>query len=76
MNDLFTFLQSEGIDPGLLEGVRAFREKYPTEAENAARVPDPEYYYYGKKPGSLRSPRSWRGKTCSSPDPRRRARTC
>ena len=53
MNDLFTFLQSEGIDPGLLEGVRAFREKYPTEAENAARVPDPEYYYYGKKTWEL-----------------------
>ena len=53
MNDLFTFLQSEGIDPGLLEGVRAFREKYPTEAENAARVPDLEYYYYGKKTWEL-----------------------
>ena len=53
MDDLFTFLQSEGISPGLLDGVRAFREKYPTEAENAARVPDPEYYYYGKKTWEL-----------------------
>ena len=71
MNDLFTFLQSEGIDPGLLEGVRAFREKYPTEAENAARVPDPEYYYYGKKTWELAL-----ASICFSPVPRRRARTC
>ena len=53
MNDLFRFLQNEGIDPALLEGVRAFREKYPTESENQARVPDPEYYYYGKKTWEL-----------------------
>ncbi len=53
MDELFQFLQSEGIAPGLLEGVRAFREKYPTEAENAPRVPDPEYYYYGKKTWEL-----------------------
>ncbi len=53
MDELFQFLQSEGISPGLLEGVRAFREKYPTETENASRVPDPEYYYYGKKTWEL-----------------------
>ena len=53
MNDLFTFLQNEGIDAALLEGVRVFREKYPTEPENLARVPDPEYYYYGKKTWEL-----------------------
>ena len=53
MDELFQFLQSENIDPGLLDGVKAFREKYPTEPENAPRVPDPEYYYYGKKTWEL-----------------------
>ena len=45
MDQLFQFLESEGIDSGLLDGVRAFRGRFPTEAENAPRVPDPEYYY-------------------------------
>ena len=49
MDQIYSFLESEGVDGSLLAGVRAFREKYPAEAENAARVPDPEYYYYGEK---------------------------
>jgi len=53
MDQLYTFLESEGVDKGLLEGVKAFRAKYPTEAENAPRVPDPEYFYYGKKTWEL-----------------------
>lgn len=53
MDQLYTFLESEGVDEGLLEGVKAFRAKYPTEAENAPRVPDPEYFYYGKKTWEL-----------------------
>ena len=53
MSDLYTFLEAEGVDKALLSGVKAFREHYPTEAENAPRVPDPEYYYYGKKTWEL-----------------------
>ena len=53
MDQLYSFLESEGVDKGLLEGVKAFRAKYPTEAENAPRVPDPEYFYYGKKTWEL-----------------------
>ena len=53
LDQLYTFLESEGVDKGLLEGVKAFRTKYPTEAENAPRVPDPEYFYYGKKTWEL-----------------------
>ncbi len=53
LDQLYTFLESEGVDKGLLEGVKAFRAKYPTEAENAPRVPDPEYFYYGKKTWEL-----------------------
>ena len=40
--DILTFLEEEGVDRGLLEAVRAFRAKFPTEAENAARVPAPQ----------------------------------
>ena len=49
MDDLFRFLEEEGVSPALLDGVRAFRTQYPTEAEDAARIPEPEYYYYGKQ---------------------------
>ena len=53
MDQLFQFLADEGVSPPLLDGVRAFRAAHPTEAENAARVPDPEYFYYGKKTWEL-----------------------
>ena len=43
MSDLYTFLEAEGVDKALLAGVKAFREQYPTESENAPRVPEPEY---------------------------------
>lgn len=49
MDDLFRFLESEGVESGLLDGVRTFRQAYPTEPENTGRVPVPEYFYYGKK---------------------------
>ena len=53
MNPIYSFLASEGVDKALLEGVRAFCERYPTEAESAPRVPEPEYYYYGNKTWEL-----------------------
>ena len=53
MEQLLSFLEAEGVDRGLLDGVKAFRAKYPTESENAPRVPQPEYYYYGKKTWEL-----------------------
>ena len=53
MLDILTFLEEEGVDKALLEGVKTFRAKFPTEAENAARVPAPEYLYYGKKTWEL-----------------------
>ncbi len=49
MHPLFHFLEEEGIDRALLEGVKAFCEKYPAPEEDRARVPDPEYFYYGKE---------------------------
>ena len=53
MDKLFSFLESEGVDRTLLEGVKAFRDKHPTGDENAPRVPQPEYYYYGRKTWEL-----------------------
>ena len=53
MEELFRFLEEEQVDEGLLNGVRAFRKEYPTEKEAEARVPKPEYFYYGKKTWEL-----------------------
>ena len=53
MNPIYSFLEAEGVDKALLEGVKAFCARYPTEPENAPRVPAPEYYYYGNKTWEL-----------------------
>lgn len=49
MKDLFDFLHDEGIDAALLDEVQSFREKYPVSDDMKERVPEPEYFYYGKK---------------------------
>ena len=46
---MLDFLQKEKIDPALLAGIRAFREKYPVSEALTARVPKPRYHYYGKE---------------------------
>ncbi len=46
---MLDFLQQEKIDPALLAGIRAFREKYPVPPALSARVPKPRYHYYGKE---------------------------
>ena len=53
MEELLSFLETEGVDAALLDGVRAFRAAYPTEDALVGRVPDPEYYYYGRETWSL-----------------------
>lgn len=53
MEELFHFLEEEGVNGTLLEGVKAFRRKYPPEAETEDRIPDPEYYYYGRETWEL-----------------------
>ena len=53
MEELYQFLTEEGISPALLAGVKAFRQKYPANEETAARIPSPEYYYYGKRTWEL-----------------------
>ncbi len=49
MKELFDFLQDEGIDAALLDEVQAFRDKHPVSGDMRERVPEPEYFYYGKK---------------------------
>ncbi len=53
MEELFSFLETEGADAALLDGVREFRAKYPPAEEQKGRVPAPEYFYYGKKTWEL-----------------------
>ena len=47
--DIWKELEAEGIDSGLIEEIRAFRDKYPAVQEAGARVPTPQYIYYGKE---------------------------
>ena len=53
MQTLFDFLKEEGIGTALLDGVQSFREQYPAAPEDEPRIPDPEYFYYGKKTWEL-----------------------
>ncbi len=53
MEELLTFLEHEGVNPELLSGVRAFREAYTAAAEDADRIPSPEYCYYGRETWEL-----------------------
>ena len=53
MSQLLEFLKEEQIDESLLAGVRHFRETHPKDPDTASRVPDPEYYYYGRETWNL-----------------------
>jgi nitric oxide reductase NorQ protein len=41
-------LQTEGLDSAILDGVRKFREEHQLPEDLEYRVPQPEYFYYGK----------------------------
>ena len=47
--DLWKELTEEGVDPGLLEEIQAFRAAHPVAEEARARVPQPRFLYYGKE---------------------------
>ena len=53
MEELFSFLAQEGVDSALTQAARAYAEAHPAAAGDAARIPTPEYYYYGKKTWEL-----------------------
>ena len=46
---MLEYLKEEGVSPGLLKGLEAYRAQYPTPADLAGRVPEPRYRYYGKE---------------------------
>ena len=53
MEELFSFLRSEGVNETLLDAVRAFGAVHPAPEETRNRIPVPEYCYYGKKTWEL-----------------------
>lgn len=45
---MLEFLESEQINPELIQGIRAYRKAFPTPEDLTARVPVPHFHYYGK----------------------------
>lgn len=46
---MLEFLQAEQINQDLIEGIKAFREKYPLPESEQGRLGTPRYHYYGKE---------------------------
>ena len=49
MSDILGFLREEGVSEDLIRGAEEFRGRYPVSEEYRDRVPEPQYYYYGKE---------------------------
>ncbi len=49
MSDILDFLREEGVSENLIRGAEDFRVRYPVSEEYRDRIPDPQYYYYGKE---------------------------
>ncbi len=49
MSDILDFLREEGVSENLIRGAEDFRARYPVCEEYKDRIPDPQYYYYGKE---------------------------
>ena len=49
MSDILDFLREEGVSEDLIRGVEEFRGRYPVSEEYRDRIPEPQYYYYGKE---------------------------
>ena len=49
MSDILDFLREEGVSGDLIRGVEEFRGRYPVSEEYRDRIPEPQYYYYGKE---------------------------
>ncbi len=47
--DIWSELEAQGVDPALVEDIRAFRAAHPVPPEAAERVPVPPLPYYGRK---------------------------
>ena len=49
MSDILDFLREEGVSEDLIRGVEDFRGRYPVSEDYRDRIPEPQYYYYGKE---------------------------
>ena len=49
MSDILDFLREEGVSEDLIRGAEEFRGRYPVSEEYRDRIPEPQYYYYGKE---------------------------
>ena len=49
MSDILDFLREEGVSGDLIQRVEEFRGRYPVSEEYRDRIPEPQYYYYGKE---------------------------
>ena len=49
MSNILDFLREEGVSENLIRGAEDFRARYPVSDEYRDRIPDPQYYYYGKE---------------------------
>lgn len=49
MSDILDFLREEGVSGDLIRGLEEFRGIYPVSEEYRDRIPEPQYYYYGKE---------------------------
>ena len=47
--DFLDQMREEGIDPALLDEIRAFRSAHPADPSAAGRIPVPRFLYYGKE---------------------------
>jgi MoxR-like ATPase len=46
---MISFLRQEGIEESVLEQVAAFHSRFPASEEQAHRIPQPKFHYYGKE---------------------------
>ena len=46
---MISFLRQEGIEESVLEQVAAFHSRFPASEDQAHRIPQPKFHYYGKE---------------------------
>ena len=74
--DIWKELRDEGVDSGLLDEVRRFREAHPLTPEAQERVPVPKYLYYGREVWESAAAALLCGEHLLLAGPKATARTC
>ncbi len=49
MSDILDFLRAEGLSSELITGVESFRNEHKASEAYLKRIPEPEYYFYGRE---------------------------